>query len=235
MRLKFRKETEYEDKTVEEYESELSEYNSKTMDHDLFIEYVTKKIEIGNKIRTMYQNRSFRAMKLRCKIYAKKSVQHTIDKIKKFYLKDEPKDTQIVLAYGDWGRATQMRGCAPSMGKGLRTELAKTFKTLMVDEFRTSICCSYCGEKLKNAVVKKKNGEKKKLHRVLVCGCGCNNKSQSKRTTRYINRDVNACRNILKVFKSEMRGEELPQYLQRVRNDQLENEISTVVDEAQVV
>ena len=78
-----------------------------------------------------------------------------------------------------------------------------------MDEFRTSKKCSKCHKDLCNY---------NKIHRLLVCyDCKCDG-SESKKIT-FINRDINACMNILNISKSWLKSRTRPQAFRRIKSD----------------
>ena len=80
----------------------------------------------------------------------------------------------------------------PTKGVGLRRIIKKKFDVVLIDEFRTSKLCSKCNCNLENY---------NNLHRVLVCRNCKSSGSESKNTT-FMNRDMNACMNMLHLSKS---------------------------------
>jgi transposase len=82
-----------------------------------------------------------------------------------------------------------MKYIMPTMGKGLRRIIEKRFDVVMIDEYKTSKLCSKCHTELKNW---------NNHHRILCCN-GCSG-SESKNST-FINRDINACVNIMNLCK----------------------------------
>ena len=214
-----RKPIDEEGNTVIDLEQELSDFNSRTTDYDRFMQFVIKKLEVGNRVRHIYHLKCFRSMKLRGFINARKSIDNMMNQVYNIYKDGEE---PIVLAYGDWGASNQLRGCAPSMGKGLRSKFVKRplqFKVVLVDEFRTSKMCNECGKETINKTFKnkknKKTGRKEKIHRVLICKECCDREGSDKAICRYTNRDVNGSKNILKVYRSVFRTSERPEYLKR--------------------
>ena len=125
-----------------------------------------------------------------------------MNKIEETYGKRE----NILLCYGNWSNKKHMKHIMPTKGVGMRRLLEKKFPVSLIDEFKTSKICSKCGGELTNY---------KRFHRVLVCnrrfkhsvnGCESNSLgesggSENKKTT-FINRDVNACMNMLRIGES---------------------------------
>ena len=118
---------------------------------------------------------------------------------------EEKFGNDILLCYGNWSNTKQMKYTMPTKGIGLRRVISKKFNTVLVDEFRTSKKCSKCHKDLCNY---------KKIHRLLICkDCICDG-SESKNIT-FINRDINACMNILNISKSWLKSKIRPQAFRR--------------------
>ena len=118
----------------------------------------------------------------------------------------------MILGYGNWSRNSQMKGCSPTMGRGLRRAIEKKIPAYSVDEYNTSKICSKCGSKLEN----KKIGNKK-IHRVLICKTCHHSKSVNGRDY-FINRDVNGALNIFKCSKEWIFKQERPSCLKRKKS-----------------
>ena len=108
----------------------------------------------------------------------KKSEEKFLNKVEKTYGKD------IVLAYGNWSRRSQMKHFMPTMGAGLRKLLSKRFETISVGEYRTSKLCCNCEKELQHQEVKGKS-----LFRCLVCE-ECK-RSKSKNKSVFLPSDLN--------------------------------------------
>lgn len=170
---------------IQTMESELSEQNSKTVNYNKFKEYIKKKIKLNNKITDFYQEKLFRKLKWRTQIYRRKSEDKFLNRIEETYGKKE----DIIICYGDWSNNKQMKHIMPTMGKGLRKIVSKKFDLALINEYKSSKLCHKCYSELENYQGK---------HRVLICN-GCSG-SESKKTT-FINRDINACYNIMTIAK----------------------------------
>ena len=170
-------------------ETTLSNFNSKTVDYERYKEYLSAKIKMNDDVKEFYQDLKLRKFKWRVWIYQRKSEDVFFNKIEKTYGKD------LLLCYGNWSTTKQMKYIMPTRGIGLRRRLSKKYKTLLVDEFNTSVICNQCKSKLSNF---KKDGEK--VHRVLVCN-ECKSGSSDSKTSTFINRDINGSLNILEISK----------------------------------
>jgi len=173
---------------VIEQETTLSDYNSKTVDYTKFKQYLQQKNRVNDIVKEFYQRELFRKLKWRQFVYTKKSEDKFINHIKKTFGSPE----KVCIAYGDWSRSTQMKHFAPTKGIGMRRLLAKTFKVILINEFRTSKTCCNCHKELCNMVINQ-DDKKKKVFRCLVCKeCGS---SESKKTA-FVTRDLNSALNI---------------------------------------
>ena len=54
----------------------------------------------------------------------------------------------IVIAYGDWSRSSQMKHFMPTKNKGIRKLIEKNMKQYQYHEYNTSKKCSDCLEDL---------------------------------------------------------------------------------------
>jgi len=194
-------------KTVTEWEAELSNYNKKTLNFELFKEYLLKKNELNKHLETFYGKYLFRKLKLgsymRRQITEARLLSHFEEKFGK------PEETIITI--GDFEQRKHRKFKEPVKGKGFRTLFRKAgYKVYLVDEYRTSCRCSACqGEcatfrKCKNP--RPWRSEEVILrHGLVMC----------KTCSRLWNRDTNASINIWKIAKSAINGLERPEYLKR--------------------
>jgi hypothetical protein len=147
-------------------------------------------------------------------INEKRSKSLLINEIKKKY------GERTIMIIGDWGMSKNNIKSISTPNKKYLKLLCKNFPTLKLNEFRTSIIdnkteikCENLKSKLdykklniksvnKLEKVKKKNKElydekmkSKKIHKILTC-------KTSKKFNKYINRDKNAVKNMLKIVSS---------------------------------
>ncbi len=123
--------------------------------------------------------------------------------------------SDLLICYGNWSNNKQMKYLMPTKGVGLRRLISKHYQVLLVDEFKSSKLCNTCHNELSNHIIKKEGSQGMdksiKKHRLLVCKC-CNpckfklrikatsvitNNGSENKNIVFINRDVNACLNIL--------------------------------------
>ena len=88
----------------------------------------------------------------------------------------------------------------PTKGVGLRRTIEKKFNVVLVDEFRTSKLCSKCNYELESY---------NNLHRVLACR-GCKSSGSESKNTTFMNRDMNACMNMLHISNSWIQSKMRP-------------------------
>jgi hypothetical protein len=94
-----------------------------------------------------------------------------------------------VLVFGNWSPLRQMRGKAPTMGKGLRRMMSKRFKKVYsIHEARTSKLCHGCYEVLDNVYDKN--------DKLIWDRKTCSNESCSESIHDWLQRDLNGAINI---------------------------------------
>ncbi len=109
-----------------------------------------------------------------------------------------------ILHYGDWSRTDQMKGCAPSLGVGMKIILSKRFEVIEEDEYKTSKTCNlYFGEMKR---YKKRDGKQSYSR---LCCKDCAGRHDKDRSKRFADRDLNAAANILLIGTSLHRPESL--------------------------
>ncbi len=171
-----------------EKETELSKYNCKTVDYEKFKDYIKEKTILNNETKHFYEQELFRKLKWRSWVYGRKSEDNFLNRAEETFGKKE----EILLSYGNWSNPKQMKHIMPTKGIGMRKLLGKRFNYVMLDEFRTSKLCCCCHKELINY---------KHIHRILICpNCNKSDGLESKKIT-FINRDINACKNMLLLSK----------------------------------
>jgi len=213
-------------RTIIEYETELSNFNRKTLDITKFKEYIQAKNRINHILFGFYAKQLFRKLKFGRYINTKRSEIKMISNFKKIFGKPE----DVVICIGDWEQKKQMKFKEPTLGIGIRTLFRKNkYKVFLVDEFRTSCKCSNCNggvcEKFmvrknpKPKPKKSKENQKKEIkydetrlvHGLLRCKSGCG----------LWNRDRNGSSNIYKIAYQAIHNLERPSYLCReIKNNQ---------------
>ena len=97
------------------------------------------------------------------------------------------------MLIGDWSRSSAMKGTFPSPNIGFKKLLLKKFEMFEINEYNTSKLYNKTFKELENVSVKK-NKHKKHLHEILTP------KEKTERCI-FVNRDKNACKNILYLGK----------------------------------
>jgi len=183
-------------KIIEE-ETKLSSYNCKSVNYNEFKKYITEKTKLNNKVRDFYEKELYRKLKWRTWIYQRKSEDKFLNRIEETYGNKE----ELLLCYGNWSNNKQMKYIMPTKGVGLRRVIQKNFSVVLVDEFRTSKLCSHCNCELEHY---------NNLHRVLVCR-GCKSSGSESKNTTFMNRDMNACMNMLHISNSWIQSKIRPE------------------------
>ena len=194
-------------KTIIEHETELSNYNRKSLNIDEFKVYIQKKNELNHVLTSFYEKYLFRKLKLNGYLNTKKSEQRMIQNFQK---KFGTPDT-VIIAFGDWEQRQQMKYKEPTKGKGMRGLFRKCgYKTYLVDEFRSSCKCSQCnGGECKNFLMvdnpKSYRNNQQMCWGLLKC----------KICSTFWNRDCNGAKNIYKITENAVKSIARPAYLCR--------------------
>ena len=200
------------EKTIIEYETELSSYNRKTLNFDKFKEYLQAKNRINHILFGFYQRELFRKLKFGRYINAKRNEQKMISNFRKVFGNPE----EVVICIGDWEQKKQMKFKEPTLGVGMRSLFRKNnYKVFLVDEFRSSCKCSNCNGGLCEKFMVRKNPRPNKddirlVHGLLRCKSGCG----------LWNRDRNGSSNIYKIAEAAINKLERPSYLCRETSNQ---------------
>ena len=195
------------DKTIIEYETELSKFNRKTLIIDEFKKYIKKKNEINSKLFQFYEKYIFRKLKLNGYMNRLKNEQKMINNFKKKFGNEK----EVIVCVGDYEQRKHMKYKEPIKGKGMRSLFRKNgFEIYLVDEFRTSCKCSKCEGGECNKFQIRENPKPYKFNLNLVHGLiAC------KKCSNVWNRDCNGAKNIHKITYNAINGKERPSYLCR--------------------
>ena len=176
-------------------ETELSNYKSNTFSTTDFKQFITKKTEINNDLKAFYRQKLFRKLAFRRFVRTKQSEINLLNEIENTYLtKDEIKQgKKLVILHGDYSRTTQMKGCIPTPNIGIKKLLMSRFEIIDVNEYNTSKLYNKTMKEMENVVVRRKK-HKKSLHEILT-------PKEEAKNRIFVNRDVNACKNILLLGK----------------------------------
>jgi hypothetical protein len=168
---------------------QLSSFNKRTLDIDKFEKYLIAKQSYTTTLTEFYENQLFRKLKLRRFCRTKSSEDTMLNEIEKKFGKN------LLLGLGDWSvnSSYQMKGCMPTPNKGIAKLLKKRFEVISIDEYKTSKLYNRdLSKELTN--VKVKRGKKSKsIHTLLTPTRNPN--------SVIVNRDRNACKNILAIIK----------------------------------
>ena len=207
IRDKLKKTTVIKNKTIIEWETELSKFNSKSLQLDKYKDYCKKKNEVNSLLMSFYKQKIFRKLKWNAFMNRKRSEHKMINRFKEIF----GAPTETIIGFGDWEQKKQMKYKEATKGIGMRNLFRKAgYQVYLVDEFRTSCRCSNCkGEcekfrECQNPRPWKKN-ETTQRHGLLMC----------KTCKGLWNRDVNSSLNIFKIVENKIAGKERPDYLQR--------------------
>ena len=202
------KEEVIDEKSVIEWETELSHYNRKTLDFGRFQDYIQKKNEINLRLSDFYQRYIHRKLKLGSFIRRQITESRMLRRFQKIF--GSGKET--IIAIGDFEQKQHRRFKEPIKGKGFRALFRRAgYKVYMVDEFRTSCRCNQCeGECETFRWCKNPKFWREgiiKRHGLLRCKNGCG----------LWNRDTNGAINIWKIAVRAIGGKERPEYLKRTK------------------
>jgi hypothetical protein len=194
-------------KTIIEYETELSNYNRKSLNIDEFKAYIQKKNELNHLLMIFYEKYLFRKLKLNGYLNTKRSEQRMIQNFQKKFGTPET----VIIAFGDWEQRQQMKYKEPTKGKGMRSLFRKCgYKTYLVDEFRSSCKCSQCnGGECKNFLMVD-NPKPYRNNQQICWGL-----LRCKSCNGFWNRDCNGAKNIYKITENAVKSIARPAYLCR--------------------
>ena len=202
------KETKIDGRSVIDWETELSQYNKKTLDIEKFTLYLQKKNELNQRLFNFYEQKQFRKMKLNSYQFRLQSEQKMITNFKEKFGSPE----EVVIAFGDWDQKQQLKYKEPTKGKGFRSTLRQYgFEVYLVDEHKTSCKCSKCeGGDCEKFMERKSPRPWQKgtslVHGLLRC-----------KTCKVLwNRDENSAANIWKIANRAIHGILRPKYLSRI-------------------
>ncbi len=192
-----------------EKETELSKFNSRTLKQNEYKKFIINKNKINKQVNKFYNNILFRKLDFRRFIRTKQSETNLLNEIENKYLtKNEQKQgRKLLIAHGNWSRDTAMKGCIPTPNKGIKKLLASRFEIIDVNEYNTSKLYNKTFTELENVNVRR-NKHKKHLHEILTLKGEPDNRI-------FVNRDINACKNILYLAKYYLQYQDRPKEFQR--------------------
>ena len=190
-------------------ETKLSNYNSRTLNQEKYNNFITNKTILNNEVKDFYQKPLFRKLAFRRFIRTKQSEIKLLNEIENTYLtKDEIKQgRKILILHGDYSRTTQMKGCIPTPNISMKKLLLNRFDIVEINEFNTSKLYNKSLKEMENVSVKKKK-HKKSLHEILT-------PKEETKCRIFVNRDTNACKNILLLGKCYLENQTRPEEFTR--------------------
>ena len=158
-----------------------------------------------------YEKEVRRKLKWYSFINKQRSEANMINRFKKKF----GNENEVVIAYGDYSRASTLKYHEPTKGISMRRVFTRVgYKLYLINEFRTSKMCFLNGEemetykKVRNPRPYRKGNITR--HGLLRLKNVPKNKSLEK---LLLNRDLNGSMNILKIAKCIMEGKDRPSYL----------------------
>ena len=190
-------------------ETTLSNFKSKTLNEENFKKFIINKTKVNNEVSKFYQNKLFRKLAFRRFVRTKQSESKLLNEIENTYLtKDEIKSgKKLVILHGDYSRTTQMKGTISTPNIGLKKVLLRKFEIIDVNEYNTSKLYNKTLKEMKNVKVKR-NKHSKYLHEILT-------PKEETKCRIFVNRDVNACKNILFLGKCYLSNQTRPEEFKR--------------------
>jgi hypothetical protein len=189
----------YKDKnSISNIENELSSYNSKTCNIELFKEYIRNKNRINNILFEEYNKEIFRKYKWYGYINRKKTEINLIREIKRVYGK------KAILLYGDWSmKGNCNKGNVSTPNMKLKRLIGNQMKTYNLDEYNTSKLNYKTENECDNLYLLDKKEVIKKIHSVLTY-------KMKNNQIGCINRDENAVNNMIKIVKYYLENKKRP-------------------------
>jgi len=190
-------------------ETKLSNYNSRTLNQEKYNNFITNKTILNNEVKDFYQKPLFRKLAFRRFIRTKQSEIKLLNEIENTYLtKEEIKQgRKLLILHGDYSRTTQMKGCIPTPNISMKKLLLNRFDIVEINEFNTSKLYNKSLKEMENVSVKKKK-HKKSLHEILT-------PKEETKCRIFVNRDTNACKNILLIGKCYLESQTRPEEFTR--------------------
>ena len=194
-------------KTVIDWQTNLSTFNCKTLQFSKFQEYIKMKSEINSKLFKFYNKFIFRKLKLNIYLNTKKSEQKMMNRFKKIFGNSD----ETIVCFGDFEQKRHMKYKEPVKGKGFRTLFRKSgYKTYLVDEHRTSCKCNNCHKGRCEKFLNRKNPKPSREELREVWGL-----LRCKICSSVWNRDRNGANNIYKISYNAIHKLDRPGYLRR--------------------
>ena len=172
--------------------------SKKTNNMNSYIEYIMYSLTGLTKCLKFHLEKPFRKLKFTSYIYKQKTINELCKKITgKNHINDKKR---VLVGFGNWSsqKDSIIRGHRRGPVVSLKRELKRWCKLKLVDEYCTSKLCCRC-----DSETEKVSYGKVKVNSVLRCKnneCGI-----------VIDRDVNGCKNIFKIFICALDGKKRPE------------------------
>ena len=203
-------------------ETELSKFNSRTLKIEEYKKFIIQKTKTNDDLKEFYNNILFRKLDFRRYIKTKQSEYKLLNEIENKFLTTEDKlnGKKLLIFYGNWTKGgNTLKGSISTTGISFKRLLHKRFEILETDEFRTSKLYNKTFKEMINVKVRK-GKHTKKLHEILTP------KEETEKCIR-VNRDKNACKNILYIGKYYLEKQLRPIFFQR---DKIKNVVKKVIN-----
>ena len=186
-------------------ETNLPNFSSRTLIPEEYKKFIINKTILNKEVNQFYQQPLFRKLSFRRFIRTKQSEVKLLNEIENTYLtKDEIKQgRKILILHGDYSRTTQMKGCISTPNIGLKKLLLSRFDIVEINEFNTSKLYNKTFKEMEHVCVKRKK-HKKSLHEILT-------QKEETKCRIFVNRDTNACKNILLLGKCYLESQKRPE------------------------
>lgn len=129
--------------SIMDIEKDLMQHNSKTLNLEKFLAYVSAKSNVRMKISKVYDKLCWRKFRFDSKIALKKVEKKHMDSFKNTF----GTPAEVIVAAGNYSSKTyHMKGKRPVPGVGVRKLFVKYgYRLVLVDEYHTSKLCCKCG------------------------------------------------------------------------------------------
>lgn len=122
-------------KSIKEYENELSKFDSKICSFDNVLKYIKCKNEVNNILSDYYEKEVYRKLKWYGFINRQRSEKWMINNFEKKFGSNK----ENILCFGDWEQRKHLKFSPATKGIGMRKLFRNAgYKVYLVDEFRTS-------------------------------------------------------------------------------------------------
>lgn len=181
---------------IKKYNVEKSKYKKQCVGNKETVKYIEEMEKIDKIIKEHYENSIYRKLNMNSYINTQRSESRMMQNFKSKM--GSEKDTVVII--GDNGlKDVVIKGLETTLSKGIINMFIKNkYETYIIDEFRTSLLCNGCENKLSKFldVQSKKPWSKDKVYKsngILRC------QSSTQLCNVIHNRDKNAVKNMLKL------------------------------------